>query len=192
MVARLLVALSVMTFFAAPAGAGSPVAFPSSEFALLAGAGISHPGFGDTRTEVQTADLVLRYGRFLSGETGSGWYRGRHEILLELPFHLAVNKGNRSMAGGYLLGSWKFTSCGDLVPYAFAGGGPLFVDLGLPTMSRRLDFSYQGGIGLQRVVAPGTAIMAEYRYHHVSNAGTGEPNEPINSSKILLGISFFR
>jgi hypothetical protein len=33
--------------------------------------------------------------------------------------------------------------------------------------------------------------MAEYRYHHVSNAGTAEPNEPLNSSKCLIGVTFY-
>jgi hypothetical protein len=36
------------------------------------------------------------------------------------------------------------------------------------------------------------ALNLEYRYHHVSNANTAAPNEPLNSSKILVGISIFR
>jgi opacity protein-like surface antigen len=96
------------------------------------------------------------------------------------------------MTGGYILGCWKFTSLKEFVPYVFAGGGVLYVDLGLPTMGSRLDFSYQGGTGLQYFIGKDTAISLEYRYHHISNAGTATPNEPLNSSKALLGISFFR
>lgn len=163
------------------------------EYAFLTGYGITHRGFGDTRTQVQTFDMILRYGRFLSSEVGKGhWYQGRHELLLELPYHLAVDHGGRSMAGGYILGSWKFTAPEHLVPYVFAGGGILFVDLGLPTMGTRLDFSYQGGTGVQYFIRKDLALMAEYRYHHVSNAGTAEPNEPLNSSKFLIGVSFYR
>jgi hypothetical protein len=36
------------------------------------------------------------------------------------------------------------------------------------------------------------ALNLEYRYHHVSNADTAEPNEPLNSSKLLIGVSLFR
>jgi hypothetical protein len=41
------------------------------------------------------------------------------------------------------------------------------------------------------MIRPGIAILGEYRYHHVSNANTAEPNEPLNSSKILLGVVKF-
>lgn len=165
----------------------------NSEFAFLTGYGITHRNFGATRTQVQTWDAIARYGRFLSDEVGQGrWYQGRHELLVELPYHLAVDHDARSMVGGYLLGSWKFTGLKGLAPYVFAGGGILFVDLGLPTMGSKLDFSYQGGTGVQYLVSPGTALTAEYRYHHISNAGTASPNEPLNSSKVLIGVSFFR
>lgn len=164
-----------------------------SELAMLTGYGISHRYFGETRTQVQTWDTIARYGYFLSDEIGTGiWYQGRHELLMELPYHLAIDQGGRSMVGGYLLGSWKFTSREDLVPYIFAGGGLLFVDMGLPSMGTSLDFSYQGGTGLQYMLHKDVALQVEYRYHHISNAGTASPNEPINSSKFLLGVSFFR
>jgi opacity protein-like surface antigen len=182
-----------------PAGVraeGAPVVGTSpGEYTLLTGYGITHRDFGATRTQVQTWDLIARYGYFLSDVVGKGhWYEGRHELFTELPLHVAVDHDGRIMTGGYLLGSWKFTSLGDrgLYPYAFAGGGVLFVDLGLPTMKRRLDFSYQGGTGVQYLLRRDLALTAEYRYHHVSDAGTGEPNEPLNSGKILFGISFFR
>lgn len=165
----------------------------SGEVAGLSGYGISHRYFGDTRTQVQTWTAIARYGCFLSDEVGQGeWYQGRHELLLELPYHMAVDHDARSMTGGYVLGSWKFTGLDGIAPYLFAGGGILFVDLGLPSMGSKLDFSYQGGIGIQYFIRPETALMAEYRYHHISNAGTASPNEPLNSSIVLIGISFFR
>lgn len=164
-----------------------------SEIAFLSGYGITHRNFGETRTQVQTWDAIARYGYFLSDEIGKDrWYQGRHELLMEIPYHLAIDKSGRSMVGSYLLGSWKFTSMGDLAPYIFAGGGVLFVDLGLPSMGSRLDFSYQGGTGLQYFIRNNMAIISEYRYHHISNAGTASPNEPLNSSKILLGISIYQ
>ncbi len=163
------------------------------ELALLTGYGITHRGFGDTRTQVQTWDAIARFGWFLSDEVGKGsWYQGRHQLLVELPYHLAIDQGGRSMIGGYLLGSWKFTALNPLIPYIFAGGGMLFVDLGLPSMGSRLDFSYQGGTGVQYYIRKDLAFTLEYRYHHISNAGTASPNEPLNSSKFLLGVSWLR
>ena len=54
------------------------------ESALLTGFGITHRGFGATRTQVETFDLIFRYGHFLSRNVGEGrWYEGRHELLVE-------------------------------------------------------------------------------------------------------------
>jgi len=164
----------------------------TGEFGILTGYGSSFVGFGETRHQVQTWDAILRAGFFLSDEVGKGsWYQGRHELLLELPYHLAVNYGGRSMVGGYMLGHWRFTSLDRVIPYVLAGGGVLFVDLGLPTMGTKLCYSYQGGTGLQYLIDRNTALSLEYRYHHISNAGTASPNEPINSNKLLMGVSFY-
>lgn len=169
------------------------IADASHELTMLTGYGITHRGFGETRTQVQTWDAIARLGWFLSDELGKGhWFQGRHELLTELPYHLALDQGGRSMTGAYLLGSWKFTSLSRLVPYVFAGGGILFVDLGLPSMGSKLDYSYQAGTGLQYFIQKDLALNLEYRYHHISNAGTAAPNEPLNSSKFLLGISWLR
>lgn len=189
----LLALLTLITLLAPlPARAETAVTTAASEYAILTGYGITHRYFGATRTQVQTWDVIARYGRFLSGEVGTGsWYQGRHELLVEVPYHMAVDHDTRSMVGGYLLGSWKFTGLTDIAPYVFAGGGILYVDLGLPTMGTKLDFSYQGGTGVQYFVRKDTALMAEYRYHHISNAGTAAPNEPLNSSKFLVGVTFY-
>jgi len=162
------------------------------EFGILTGYGSSFVGFGETRHQVQTWDAILRAGFFLSDDVGKGsWYQGRHELLLELPYHLAVNYGGRSMVGGYMLGHWRFTSLDRVIPYVLAGGGVLYVDLGLPTMGTKLCYSYQGGTGLQYLIDRNTALSLEYRYHHISNAGTATPNEPNNSNKQPMGLSYY-
>jgi len=185
-------ALLLILSVAVPVSAENPASRATGEYGGLTGYGITHKYFGATRTQVQTWDAIARYGRFLSDEVGVGsWYQGRHELLVELPYHMAVDHNGRSMVGGYLLGSWKFTGLKDTAPYVFAGGGPLYVDLGLPTMGTRLCYSYQAGTGLQYFMDRKRALNVEYRYHHISNAGTAQPNEPLNSSKILFGVLFY-
>ncbi len=188
----IIVVLLSMLFNVAPVSADNPVSGMKGEYGVLTGYGITHKYFGATRTQVQTWDVIARFGKFLSDEVGEGsWYQGKHELLVELPYHMAVDHGGRSMVGGYLLGSWKFTGLKNAAPYVFAGGGPLYVDLGLPTMGTRLCYSYQAGTGLQYFMDRKAALNVEYRYHHISNAGTAEPNEPLNSSKFLFGVSVF-
>ena len=133
----LMLCLIFMTLIPLNARADNPVSTAKGEFGFLTGYGISHVGFGETRHQVQTWDAIIRAGFFLSDEIGKGsWYQGRHEVVLELPYHLAVDQG-RSMVGGYMLGHWRFTGLDTLVPYVLAGGGPLFVDLGLRLVTIR-------------------------------------------------------
>lgn len=189
----IVMAIAIMGFVVIADAGERPVATSNSEYSFLTGYGVTHKYFGATRTQVQTWDAIARFGYFLSDEVARGsWYQGRHELLVELPYHMAVDHNAKSMVGSYLLGSWKFTGLKQFAPYVFAGGGVLLVDLGLPTMGSKLDFSYQGGCGLQYFIKSDIALMAEYRYHHISNAGTATPNEPLNSSKFLFGLSYYR
>ncbi len=187
-----LLVIGFLFVMVASGEAAETVVTAKNELAVLTGYGITHRGFGDTRTQVQTVDLIGRFGWFLSKEVGVGsWYQGRHELLTELPLHLVVDPKTAVITGAYFLGSWKFTSLGPWLPYAFAGGGIVYTDMDLPTMGSSLNFSYQGGTGLQYLLRPDLAVMGEYRYHHISNAGTATPNEPLNSSHFLVGISRF-
>lgn len=189
----MLVTIQLSLLYPLNTTAESLVSSAKGEWGVLTGYGSSFVGFGETRHKIQTWDAILRAGFFLSDEIGRGsWYQGRHEVLFELPYHMAVDRGGRSMVGGYALGHWRFTRMNTIVPYVLAGGGPLYVDLGLTSMGTKLCFSYQGGTGVQYLIGRDTALSLEYRYHHISNAGTASPNEPINSNKILVGISFFR
>jgi opacity protein-like surface antigen len=164
-----------------------------NEYALLSGYGTTYEGVGkNTRTRVQTFDVIGRYGRFLSDEVGNGWFKGRPEFLAELPLYLAVDPKVSPMVGVSLLGSWKFTAAKDFVPYLYFGVGMLYVDLDLKCMGSEINFVYQGGAGIQYLLSKKTALNLEYRYHHISNAGLAEPNAPINSNKVFIGISFYR
>ncbi|HJV65643.1 MAG TPA: acyloxyacyl hydrolase [Geomonas sp.] len=195
----ILLAISIplmMTVGLAQAVAEEAPPFPaaSKEFSFLLGYGSTIPGFGATRTRVETVDFIGRYGYFLSDEVGSGWYRGQFQLVLELPFHLATAPRVRVMTGGNVLQKYNFHGLKEerLIPYVFGGGGVLYVDLGQPTMGSKLDFSYGGGAGLQYLYRKDLALSLESRYHHISNANTAEPNEPLNSVKVLVGVSLFR
>ena len=94
-------AFSLLFMAAPPASAEESVGSADSELALLTGYGITHRGFGDTRTQVQTVDLIGRYGWFLSKEIGAGsWFQGRHELLVELPLHLVVDPKSAVITAG--------------------------------------------------------------------------------------------
>ncbi len=188
----LVYALTAATLMPVSAQGQNPIATAHTEVGFLTGYGITHRDFGATRTQVQTWDAIVRAGFFLSDEIGKGeWYQGRHQFVAELPYHLAVDHDGRSMTGFYMLGHWRFTSHDKIAPYVFAGGGPMYVDLGLPSMGSRLCFSYQAGTGVQYFINSTTAVDFQYRYHHISNGDIADRNEPLNSSKILFGMAYY-
>jgi opacity protein-like surface antigen len=163
-----------------------------SEWGLLGGYGISHPGWGATRTEVQTVDFVYRHGYFLSEEIGKSWYRGRHELIIEVPFSSVQSPKNGQMLGINFLAGWNFTSSKKIVPYIFAGGGPVYTDLDISDFGTKFNGSYQVGAGLRFFVSDKTSFDLNCRFHHISNGDTAEPNFPLNSTKIFFGVSFYQ
>jgi hypothetical protein len=163
-----------------------------SHWTFLGGYGVTHPGFGATRTRVETVDIILQYGRFLSEEVGKSWYRGRHEILIEVPFSAVYHPKSAIMTGMNFLSCWNFTASEKIVPYILAGGGFVYTNLDIPGLGSEFNGNYQGGFGLRYLIKERTAVEFNYRLHHISNADTADPNEPLNSSKILFGISFYQ
>ncbi len=159
-------------------------------FAVIAGYGQSFPGWGQTTQRVETLDLVVRYKHHIFDDLGSGWYQGVHSILIEFPLHLVVSPEVSSMVGVNFLACYTFTANARWQPYLFAGGGPVYSFADIPGMGADLNGNYQFGIGLDYAMSDRHHLLFEYRYHHVSNGGSKEPNEPLNSCKLLVGFTF--
>jgi len=161
-----------------------------TEWAFLSGYGSSHPGWGETETRVETIDLVLRRSSILIDNIGGdAWYSGYHSLFLELPVHFLVNYSGPPMIGINFLASYTFTAT-SVKPYVFIGGGPVYVDADIPGMGSDWNGNYQLGAGLRVNLNDDHSLLFEARYHHISNANTSDPNEPLNSTKFLFGITF--
>ena len=172
-----------------PAAAGS---FDTSQdnWALISGYGQSFPGFGDTTQRVETIDIIPRYKHVIFDDIGSGWYRGFHSILLELPVSVIVSQDVSTMIGINFLACYTFTAGQHWQPYLFGGGGPVYSFADIPGMGADLNGNYQFGIGIKPKWDTAYQLLFELRYHHVSNADTEDPNVPLNSLKFLVGITF--
>ena len=162
-----------------------------SYLAILGGYGATHVGMGKTSEHVETADIVFRYGRVLRSEIGDSWYKGHHDLLIEFPVHIVLRPVASPMFGMNFLASYFFTAYKKGEPYIFAGGGPLYTGADIPGVGASLSGNYQTGMGFLFKTERGHNLNVEYRFHHISNAGTKDPNVPLNSSKLLLGITFF-
>jgi lipid A 3-O-deacylase len=160
-----------------------------SHWAILAGYGLTHTSIGNTRAHVETVDFVLRYGRYLTDEVGRSWYRCRHALLIEVPIHVVVRPQTSPMVGINVLASWTFTASERVQPYFLGGGGFVYTDADIPGLGSKYNGNYQGGAGILYRLDPSHFLNAEYRYHHISNLNTKKPNDPLNSSKFLIGIT---
>jgi lipid A 3-O-deacylase PagL len=105
--------------------------------------------------------------------------------------------GNAVHPGGRMLGtSLLFRLDGRptrrAVPYFDWGAGVLHTNLATraPELSGHLQFIPQAGLGIQYFVRPRHAVVLEYRYVHMSNAGIREPNHGWNGSMISVGYQW--
>jgi len=184
-----VILLSCLLFNITPARSAN---FDTSKdsWAVLGGYGQSIPGWGQTTERVETFDFVPRYNHMVFDKIGSGWYQGFHSTLVELPVHFVVSPDVSTMIGVNFLACYTFTANEQWRPYLFAGGGPLYSFADIPGMGADWNGNYQFALGLEHVLNPTRALLFEFRYHHISNVGTKEPNVPLNSGKILIGIRF--
>ena len=162
----------------------------NSSWSILGGYGISHKGLGKTKQQVQVMDLILQYDHLLVNDLGSSWYKGYHSLFLELPFTLVVDPDVSPMVGVNILGAVTFDSSNAVQPYFFGGGGILYTNADIPGLGSEVNGNWQFGGGLQFRLDSGEWLKIEYRFHHISNTGVKDPNDPLNSSKLLVGMTF--
>ena len=95
--------------------------------------------------------------------------------------------------GGSLLFKYNLVTFGRWVPYLDAGAGVLWSDLP-PALHYGSPFNFvlQAASGIQYFLSPTSALMLGVRFHHISNAGTGDRNVGLNGILIYLGIVLFR
>ena len=160
-----------------------------SDWSFFLGYGTSHPGWGETKERVETIDAVARHQILIKDRLGSSWYSGYHSLLLELPVHYLPDYSGSPMVGLNFLAAYTFTSF-ELQPYIFAGGGPVYVDADIPGIGSDWNGNYQFGAGISYPISMHNRLFMEARYHHISNGNTSDPNDPLNSTKFLVGFSF--
>ena len=107
--------------------------------------------------------------------------------------------GGSTHPGGSLIGTslvmrFGFTPIHKVVPYFDAGSGPLYttIDENASEITGHTQFLSQGGVGLQYFFRPQRALVFEYHYFHMSNAGIAHPNHGFNGSMVTVGFSWLR
>ena len=113
----------------------------------------------------------------------------RFEILSEGVLGAAFHPGGH-LFGDTLMFRFNFKPFRRNVPFFDAGIAALHTTLDnqAPEISGHTQFFSQGGVGIQHFVSPGRALVFEYRYFHMSNAGLQEPNHGFNGSMVSVGF----
>ena len=94
-------------------------------------------------------------------------------------------------AGAGLALRYHFLSLGRFVPYLEAAGTAGGTNLKVFEIDSTFTFVVWGGLGASFFVTDQTAIYAGYRYQHVSNGNTSDPNRGLEFNSGVFGVSYF-
>jgi opacity protein-like surface antigen len=179
---------------AAPAAA---VEWPTvREWGLQAGGG------NDIRSGVQYYSLQPYVG-FGLWHGIDGWLenRGMHALWMIEPWVAFVSdQQGDSQSDSFEIGfSPVFFRLafgnGALRPYVEGGLGLVYTDLRSEIrvgqdLGQRMQFSEQGGVGLQYLVDDDLAVSLAVRFRHISNAGIADSNPGLDTLYGLIGLSW--
>lgn len=116
---------------------------------------------------------------------------GAFEFGLEPLFQRYVEPTHRFWAGLSAVIRYHVLGLGRFVPYVEVAGSAGGTDLKLPEIRSTLAFLIFGGVGASVFVTDHTAIYGGYRWQHVSNGNTGQPNRGFESNVAIVGVSSF-
>jgi opacity protein-like surface antigen len=118
------------------------------------------------------------------------WY-GAFEVGLEALYQKYTEPKPAFWAGLSAVGRYHFLGLGRFVPYAELGASAGGTDLEIKEIDSSFAFLLFGGAGASVFLSDKTALYAGYRYQHVSNGNTSQPNRGFEAHVGVVGISFF-
>ncbi|HZC82174.1 MAG TPA: acyloxyacyl hydrolase [Nitrospiraceae bacterium] len=151
----------------------------------------------DTLTSVSSNRSALyalpRVGVVVTPDIGSGFYAGNLELLIEPLYAHYFKPFGANAAGGSVLFKYNFLGFGRWMPFWDLGFGMLWTNLAprIPEQSTPFNFVTESGPGVQYFATERVALTFGVRFHHISNAETGDRNRGLNSTLGYLGLSIF-
>lgn len=163
----------------------------TTEMGFALGTSLGSAAFG-SREAHDLALTKLYIGRVISDVIGERrWYRGDLEAVGEL-----FGGGQYRPDVAYLFGftpllRYNFLTDSVWLPFVDAGAGVTATDIGHPDLSTTFQFNLQAGVGVRRWLTRNSALVVQYRFLHISDAGIAHPNNGVNSSVFYAGVSWF-
>jgi len=143
-------------------------------------------------TTLEFWDLGVRFGLLPFETLGyDSWLYGAFEFGLEPLYQKYTIPKSRFWAGLSAVVRYHFLGLGRLVPYVEIAGSAGGTDQSIPEIRSDFAFLIFGGFGASYFLNDHTAVYGGYRWQHVSNGNTSEPNRGFESNVAVIGLSYF-
>jgi len=144
-----------------------------------------------TVSDISFVNLTPRVSHLFFAPFGSGLLRSAVEPGLEGWFQYYLSPESSTAQGLKLALRYHFIGLGPVVPYIEATAGAGGTSLKVPEINSTFTFVLEGGAGVSYFVADAVAVNAGYRFQHISNGHTSNPNRGFNSDSGVVGVSFY-
>jgi hypothetical protein len=164
----------------------------AQELALIAGYGIGLDLGASQSGDTRLVAVLPHWGIALTRPYGvDRAFAGSLSLLVEGVYLRSLDPHRGNSGGANLIFRNHFLALGRFVPFLELGAGMASVDFDLQEQRDGFDFTLETGAGAHFFLSRHVTLTLEWRLHHISNAGIHKPNEGINTSHFLGGLSFF-
>jgi opacity protein-like surface antigen len=143
-----------------------------------------------SRSSSEVIPAFVRFGFDMNSVFGMPDGKGTLQLALE-PFVNPVSRPERGVEAGLdIFVRYLHPVSPTVKMISELGTGPMFLNIDTAEQGKGgLNFLNQFGLGTQVVVSANSAVSLGYRYRHISNAGTSQPNRGINTNALIVSYS---
>jgi len=145
------------------------------------------------RSDRRLSLAAIEVGRIMSGRLGPGALSGQFELLVQvMPI---VVRGPEEFWGVGIspIFRWSFEGWKSLRPFAELSAGLMLIDWDMPADGRvGRNFNEQMGVGVRIGNPFGRALVAGYRFQHISNGSPDLPSPAVDTHLVYVGMSIMR
>jgi opacity protein-like surface antigen len=161
-------------------------------FGLQVGGGAANNVEGHrTVSDISFLTATPRVSYLFFAPFGSGLLRSAVEPGLEGWFQYYLSPKEATAQGLKLAMRYHLIGLVRVVPYIEGTAGAGGTSLRVREIDSTLTFVLEAGAGLSYFVTDTVALNAGYRFQHISNGHTSNPNRGFNSDTGMGGVSFY-
>jgi opacity protein-like surface antigen len=161
-------------------------------FGLQIGGGAANNIEGQrTVSDISFLTATPRVSHLFLPPFGSGLLRSAVEPGLEGWFQYYLSPKGATAEGLKLAMRYHLIGFGRLVPYLEITGGAGGTSLRVREIDSAFTFVAEAGAGVSYFITDTVALNAGYRFQHISNGHTSDPNRGFNSDTGIGGVSFY-